>query len=138
MIEADAELLAEFVVESQERLADIENQLLAIEQAGEAIDLELVNGVFRAMHSIKGAAGFLGLGKIGGLAHAAEEVLDRIRNRELTPTSEVVSRILRSADLVLQMLSDIHGSENANVAPAIVALAGLPDRRSHPGYPPST
>ena len=52
-------VVAEFVVESREHLADVENQLLAIESAGADIDVELVNTVFRAVHSIKGAAGFM-------------------------------------------------------------------------------
>ena len=52
---ADQDLIAEFVVESLEHLADIESQLLAIEAAGENIDADLVNTVFRAIHSAKGA-----------------------------------------------------------------------------------
>ena len=50
----DREIIAEFVTESREHLADIENQLLAIEAAGAEADSELVNTVFRAIHSIKG------------------------------------------------------------------------------------
>jgi len=73
---ADAGLVAEFVIESQEGLANIENQMLTIEGFGSNIDTDLVNAVFRTMHSIKGAAGFLGLDRIGSLAHGLEEVLD--------------------------------------------------------------
>ena len=83
----DQELLAEFVVESNEHLADIENQLLQIEEGGADIDVDLVNTVFRAIHSLKGAAGFFGLGKINDLAHQLENVLNQIRNLELVPTS---------------------------------------------------
>jgi two-component system chemotaxis sensor kinase CheA len=50
----DKDLLAEFVIESQEGLADIERQMLAIEAAGPEMDAEQVNAVFRTMHSIKG------------------------------------------------------------------------------------
>lgn len=83
----DDDLIAEFVVESNEHLADIESQLLAIEAAGASIDSDLVNKVFRAIHSIKGAAGFLGLSVINRLSHAMENVLNQIRNRELVPTT---------------------------------------------------
>ena len=65
----DAELLKEFVVESQEHLSDVENQLLTLESQGESMHVALVNTVFRAVHSIKGAAGFLGLDTLQGLAH---------------------------------------------------------------------
>ncbi len=53
----DQELVAEFVNESREHLAQIEGQLLDIEQAAGNADTALVNEVFRAVHSIKGAAG---------------------------------------------------------------------------------
>jgi two-component system, chemotaxis family, sensor kinase CheA len=67
---ADQELISEFVVESQEGLAHVESQMLAIEAAGADIDVDLVNAVFRTMHSIKGAAGFLGLDRIGTITSA--------------------------------------------------------------------
>ena len=70
MDSADAELIGDFVVESQEGLANIEQQMLAIEAAGAEIDLELVNAVFRTMHTIKGTAGFLGLDRVGALRTA--------------------------------------------------------------------
>ena len=83
MDSADAGLIAEFVVESQEGLANIEQQMLAIETAGVDVDIDLVNAVFRTMHTIKGTAGFLGLDRIGSLAHGLEEVLNAMRNREI-------------------------------------------------------
>src|SRR5262245_54976131 len=94
----DSELVAYFVVESQEGLADIEQQMLAIETGGADVDVELVNSVFRTMHTIKGTAGFLGLDRIGSLAHCLEEVLNAMRNRELATSSELVTAILRAAD----------------------------------------
>jgi two-component system chemotaxis sensor kinase CheA len=57
MTEQDDKTLQLYVDESLEQLADIENDLLAIEEAGADIDEELVNKVFRAAHSIKGGAG---------------------------------------------------------------------------------
>ena len=70
----DAELLAEFAVESQEHLSDIENQLLTLESQGDNMDVALVNTVFRAIHSIKGAAGFMGLETLGGLAQLPQQL----------------------------------------------------------------
>lgn len=67
----DDEILQGFIEESLEHLADIENDLLAIEERGADIDVELVNKVFRAAHSIKGGAYFMGLTVIQDLAHAA-------------------------------------------------------------------
>jgi two-component system chemotaxis sensor kinase CheA len=56
----DDETLQMYVEEATEHLGDIENDLLAIEQAGADIDVELVNKVFRAAHSIKGGPDFWG------------------------------------------------------------------------------
>ncbi|MEM1304302.1 MAG: Hpt domain-containing protein, partial [Planctomycetota bacterium] len=83
----DNDLLTDFVIEAKEHLADVENQFLAIEQGGADVDVDLVNEVFRAIHSIKGAAGFLGLTKVNDLSHNLENVLNMMRNLELTPTS---------------------------------------------------
>jgi two-component system chemotaxis sensor kinase CheA len=116
MCSVDSELIAEFIVESQEGLANIEQQLLAIESAGDCADAELVNAVFRTMHTIKGSAGFLGLDRIGTLAHGLEEVLDNLRNREIVPTSELVSTILRAADFMKGLLDGIENSNEADIS----------------------
>ena len=71
IVDLDDELLKEFINESREHLTTIEADLLAIEEAGSEIDVELVNKVFRAAHSIKGASSFFGLTKVKDLAHKA-------------------------------------------------------------------
>jgi two-component system chemotaxis sensor kinase CheA len=83
----DPELLAEFVTEAREHLSDVEGQFLEIEAGGGNVDVDLVNTVFRGIHSIKGAAGFLGLTTVNKLAHSLENVLGRMRNLELTPNA---------------------------------------------------
>ncbi len=118
----DAELLKEFVVESQEHLSDVENQLLTLESQGDAVDVALVNTVFRAVHSIKGAAGFLGLDTLQGLAHREEEVLNRLRNSELRPTSLVVNTLLKATDRLKGLLDDIENSNGQDVSEHLVAL----------------
>ena len=57
--ELDA-IVEEFVAESREHLSDIENQILTIEEWGAEVDGELVNKVFRCVHSMKGSAAFIG------------------------------------------------------------------------------
>ncbi|MDX1945367.1 MAG: chemotaxis protein CheA [Pirellulaceae bacterium] len=119
---ADKELIAEFVVESQEGLAKVENQMLAIEAAGANIDGDLVNAVFRTMHSIKGTAGFLGLARIGTLAHGLEEVLNNLRNREVVPTSELVTSVLRAADFMKGLIDAVETSGDADIEPFVAEL----------------
>lgn len=118
----DAELLKEFVVESQEHLADVENQLLTLESQGDGMDVALVNTVFRAVHSIKGAAGFLGLETLQGLAHREEEVLNKLRSKELRPTSVVINTLLKATDKLKCLLDSIDSSNGQDVSEHMHAL----------------
>jgi two-component system, chemotaxis family, sensor kinase CheA len=118
----DKELIREFVIESMEHLADVENQLLAIEAEGGGGDGELVNRVFRAVHSIKGAAGFLGLSTLGTLAHKMENVLNRVRNRELIPEKALTDVLLQAADRLRSMLDSIEQSNEADISSHLTAL----------------
>lgn len=118
----DDELLGEFVVEAKEHLADIENQFLSIEASGADVDVDLINEVFRAIHSIKGAAGFLGMTKVNDLSHSLENILNMMRNSELTPNSEMIDVMLRSADRLEGLIDDIFNSNEADVSEFVAAL----------------
>jgi two-component system chemotaxis sensor kinase CheA len=127
---ADQDLIAEFVVESHEGLAHVENQMLSIEAAGADVDVDLVNAVFRTMHSIKGAAGFLGLDRIGALAHGLEELLNDLRNREIVPTPELVTTMLRAADFMKGLLDAVETSNDVDVSAYVSELQRM---RPHSG-----
>lgn len=118
----DDETLQMYVEEAAEHLGDIENDLLAIEQAGADIDVELVNKVFRAAHSIKGGAGFLGLTKIKDLGHKIENILDMVRNRELVPEPEVVNIVLLAFDKLSDLISNVAESNDAYIDDHVAAL----------------
>ena len=121
----DDETLQMYVEESREHLEDIENDLLKIEEAGEDVDLDLVNKVFRAAHSMKGGAGFLGLTNLKELAHKIENVLDMIRNMEITPNPEIVNIILLAFDRLREMVENIHESEQMDISEHVTALTGI-------------
>lgn len=112
----DDEILQGFVEESLEHLADIENDLLAIEEGGEDIDEDLVNKVFRAAHSIKGGAGFMGLTVIQDLSHHTENVLGMIRSKKLVPTPEIVNILLLASDQLQSMIEDVQGSNEVDIS----------------------
>jgi two-component system chemotaxis sensor kinase CheA len=118
----DDETLQMYVEEATEHLGDIENDLLAIEQAGADIDVELVNKVFRAAHSIKGGAGFLGLIKIKDLGHKIENILDMVRNRELVPEPEVVNIVLLAFDKLRELITNVAESNDAFIDDHVAAL----------------
>jgi two-component system chemotaxis sensor kinase CheA len=119
------ETLRMYVEESQEHLADIENDLLAIEQRGADLDEELVNKVFRAAHSIKGGAGFMGLVTIKELSHKMENVLGMIRSKEMVPNPEVINILLLASDALKKLLDNVLGSNDIDVSEHIKALVAL-------------
>jgi two-component system chemotaxis sensor kinase CheA len=118
----DREIISEFVVESKEHLQGVENHLLAIEAAGAGADPGLINQVFRAVHSIKGAAGFLGLSTLGRLAHDMENVLNQVRDRRLVLDRNSADALLRAVDRLQNLLDDIEHSNDQDVEDHIEAL----------------
>lgn len=121
----DPELLKEFVVESLEHLSNVENELLSLEESAGDVDIALVNKVFRSVHSIKGAAGFLGLKVLETLAHREEEVLDRLRNNSIRPTNLVINTLLKATDRLKDLLDSIESSNDQDVSENVRALEQL-------------
>jgi len=128
----DDEILQGFIEESLEHLADIENDLLEIEEGGENIDEDLVNKVFRAAHSIKGGAGFMGLTVIQDLAHAMENVLGLVRSCKLVPTPEVINVLLQSSDKLNTMIEDVNNSNDYDIEEHVVPLDAIYNGDSAP------
>ena len=125
MFEDNRELINEFVIESREGLAEVESDLLALESDVACADGEIINKVFRAVHSIKGAAGFMGLSVIGALSHALENVLVLVRNGELAPTAGRISVILEAADVLRSLIEDIDHSEEVDIASNVEQLTRI-------------
>ena len=121
----DDEILQGFIEESLEHLADIENDLLAIEEAGANIDEDLVNKVFRAAHSIKGGAGFMGLTTIQELSHAMENILGMIRSKKLIPTPENINVLLLGADQLQRMVEDVQSSNDVDITEHLIPLNAI-------------
>ncbi len=134
----DKQIIADFVIESRERLADVENQILAIETGGAESDPELVNEVFRAVHSIKGAAGFLGFTTLSQLAHHLESVLNQVRNRKLVLDAGSTDVLLRGADTLRRMLDDVQQSNELDVTDQIDLLQQIVSGLLEEGAPPAT
>ncbi len=104
----DPEILADFFVEAKEHLETIEPNLLELEKNPE--NLGLLNEIFRPMHSLKGASGFLGLNKINGLAHKAENILDELRQGAMAVNSAIMDVILSATDALRTMVENLEQS----------------------------
>jgi two-component system, chemotaxis family, sensor kinase CheA len=114
-----------FIDESLEHLADIQNDLLAIEAAGADIDENLVNKVYRAAHSIKGGAGFMGLTNIKNLTHEMENILGKIRSREMVPNAEIINILLLASDALVDLINNITQSNDIDISNHIESLLSV-------------
>jgi two-component system, chemotaxis family, sensor kinase CheA len=102
-----------FFVESAEHVETMETGLLALEQ--HADDLDLLNRIFRAAHSIKGNAGMFGFTAIGALTHKMENVLDQLRNQQMVATQTTIDVLLRSLDALKSLLDAAQGEGSFDV-----------------------
>jgi two-component system chemotaxis sensor kinase CheA len=122
MTTTDESILKEFLAEALDHLDGIEDSLLQIEGDGANINEELVNKVFRAVHTIKGGAGFLNLQKISQVCHAQENILNLVRNRKLVPTNPVTTTLLITLDTIKGLLLDISLEAAADVSTELARL----------------
>ncbi|HEY3356723.1 MAG TPA: chemotaxis protein CheW [Polyangia bacterium] len=104
MTEADS-ITREFLAESQENLDLVDRSLVALER--EPGNRATLSSIFRTVHTIKGNSGFLGYRKLGAVAHAAEDLLHRLREGELLLSQEMTSGLLATLDAVREMLAAI-------------------------------
>jgi len=91
-----------YFTETTEVLSEMEHLLLEIEKAPE--DEELVNALFRAVHTIKGSSGMFGVKSVESFTHFAENVLDRVRKKEIRLDDELSATLLASHDHITALL----------------------------------
>ncbi len=127
------DLIQEFLVETNENLAELDVELVRFEQSpGDAL---LLGKIFRLVHTIKGTCGFLGLPRLETVAHAGEDVLGRFRDGELEVTPAAVSLILRCLDQIRALLAalEVDGREPDGCDGALIAELRALARGTHAG-----
>ncbi len=118
--------VGEFVVESRENLDQLERDLIELES--DPCSSGTLASIFRTVHTIKGAAGFMGLSRLQTLAHSGESVLSRLREGSLKIDPAIASQLLAMADCMRRMLSRVEhtGDEGeTDVAAIVERLAGV-------------
>ncbi|AEJ00794.1 CheA signal transduction histidine kinase [Nitrosomonas sp. Is79A3] len=105
-----------FFEESSELLADMETCLLRLDV--NSPDLEDLNAIFRAAHSIKGGAGTFGFTDMTEMTHMLETLLDKLRKGELEVRSEMVDAFLKAGDVIKAQLAGHRGEGKADPAVA--------------------
>ncbi len=129
------ETVPEFVCEAREHIANAEQSLLDLES--DLGNIELINTVFRAFHTIKGVAGFMHLTPIVRLTHVAETLLDKARSQTLTLTPGHLDLFLRSCDVLGQLISALLGTPTPKRS-VYDALVSELDHACETGLPPGT
>jgi two-component system, chemotaxis family, sensor kinase CheA len=112
----DAEIVAEFLVESHENLDQLDRDLVELEQAPDS--RELLSSIFRTIHTIKGTSGFLAFNRLEALTHVGENLLSQLRDQQMQVTTEVAESLLRMVDAVRALLEVIERS-GRDVDPAV-------------------
>ncbi len=100
----DKESLRDFVDESREHIVALNRDLLELEERGANADPELINSVFRAIHTVKGLSGMLGLASINELSHGMEDVLSSVRQGEVIVGGAFAEALFESLDLLNEMI----------------------------------
>jgi two-component system chemotaxis sensor kinase CheA len=104
------EILQDFLVESFELVEKLDEDLVELETNPE--DLELLNGIFRVAHTVKGASSFLNFDVLTHLTHHMEDVLNKARHGELIITPDIMDVILESIDLMKALLETIRDTSS--------------------------
>ncbi|WP_428484314.1 chemotaxis protein CheW [Rhodopila sp.] len=134
------DLLSDFLTETNESLADLDSALVKLERTPD--DADTLSLIFRMVHTIKGTCGFLGLPRLERVAHAAENILGRLRDKTLTVTPAIVTVVLAAIDRIKAIVAGLSetGTETAgDDAPLIAALdavaTGQPAAAKAPALP---
>lgn len=91
-------LLNDFLVETKENLDHLDEELLALETNPE--DSDIINAIFRRVHTIKGVCGFLDFHKLEAITHAGETLLDKLRSNELQVSDQIITLLLTLCDAI--------------------------------------
>jgi two-component system chemotaxis sensor kinase CheA len=99
------EIMEDFLVEAFELIEQMDQDLVELESNPD--DLELLNGIFRVAHTVKGSSSFLNFDILTELTHHMEDVLNKARKDELKITSDIMDVILESVDMMKGLLESI-------------------------------
>ncbi|MBX2975361.1 MAG: chemotaxis protein CheA [Ignavibacteriaceae bacterium] len=108
-----AEIVDSFIVETKEILENLDVDLMELEK--NAGDLDLLNQIFRAFHTIKGTSGFLGLEKLTKVTHRCEDILNKLRKQEIKLNSTIMDAILMSFDKIKSLLVSIENNKSEDI-----------------------
>jgi two-component system chemotaxis sensor kinase CheA len=108
MAKEDDRAREEFTSEAEELLDTLSRDLVDFESQGKNVRPELVNKIFREVHSLKGLAGMLGFGDISELSHSLEDMLDRLRMGKIEITKDLIDLLYDAVDSLNRLVIAIN------------------------------
>jgi two-component system chemotaxis sensor kinase CheA len=108
MVDVNSPIVKEFLIESFESLSNISEELTQFEK--NSSDNDLLNAIYRKVHTLKGSASFLGLKVLQNVTHLAENILDEVREGETEIDGDIVDVLLESFDACMTILKSIESS----------------------------
>ena len=131
--EGFGDLQDEFLAEAGEHIEKVETRLLELEKTPDGVPDDRkasIAEVFRAIHSIKGAAGFMGFANISELSHVMETVLQMMRTGDIAPAPRIIDALLAGIDILRGLLDDLDSEGEMDIAPVRDRLTALIDDTS--------
>ena len=119
------ELVESFSIETDEILETLDQDLIHLEHTPD--DDEILNSIFRGLHTIKGTSSFLGLELITELGHNAEDVLNDLRKKVLDVNTDIMDILLETVDFLKLLLEDVKNKDivNRDIMPLVLRLMSL-------------
>src|SRR5258708_27533546 len=108
MSKEDDRALNEFTGEAEELLDTLSRDLVELEAQGRDVRPEVINKIFREVHSLKGLAGMLGFGEISELSHTLEDMLDRLRMGKIEITRDLIDLLYDAVDSLNRLVIAIN------------------------------
>lgn len=127
----DESIIQEFLNETKEFLEKLDTELVRLEDNPE--HQELIDDIFRMVHTIKGTSGFLGFERLGAVTHAGENILSDLRDGKLKATPEIISGILGVVDVIKEIVQGIEkeqrepAGDDSKLIERLVKLKDAPD-----------
>ena len=112
MFESDPSLINDFITEANEHLEAMESALLRL--AVDPTNQDLLNTVFRPVHTIKGASQFMGFARIVALSHKLEDLLDLLRQGQKASSPAMIETLIIARDRIAMLVADLAGAQTEN------------------------
>src|SRR5947208_1695937 len=98
----------EFTSEAEELLDTLSRDLVELESQGAGVRPEVINKIFREVHSLKGLAGMLGFGEISELSHNLEDMLDKLRMGKIAINKDLIDLLYDAVDSLNRLVISIN------------------------------